>query len=397
MLPVWLVTGDLPPGFSGAGRNDLLLARSLADHGIQPTLVSHRLPIGPTTERALEPEGVRVLPLARPAGAGKLLYPLELVVRLGLARPRPAVLRFRGFGLRRAFCAMVCRLLFPKIAIVIQPACFGVDDPATLAATPRGGFKRRQLLAADTLLAMNRALEDSFAGTGFPTERVTEVRNPVDTEHCAPAGPDARDGLRRRLELPAGARVALTAGVLSRRKGQAWITAALADLMHRETDLHLVHVGPGTSDLQRLGAPARRVAEARAVTEEIRGAAGDVSDRVRIAGLVPDTASFLRAADLFLQASTREGEANAVNEAMACALPCVLPDCEVYERQARTADVLCYRTADPTALAAAVSGVLDRPDEARRAGLRARKWIEETRSPAAVASNYATALRTAGF
>ncbi len=386
------MTGDLPPGFSGAGRNDLLLARSLADHGIRPTLVSHRFPAGPAAERALEPEGVRVLRLARPAGAGKLLYPLELLVRLGLARPRPAVLRFRGFGLRRALCAAACRRLFPKITIAVQPACFGVDDPATLAATPRGDFKRRQLLAADALLAMNRSLEDSFADAGVPAGRVAAVRNPVDTERFAPAEAGARDDLRRRLGLPAGARVALTAGVLSRRKGQAWITAALADLMRRETDLHLVHVGPGAGDLRRLRAPAPRVAEARAVADEIQRAAGEAGDRVRLAGLVSDAAPFLRAADLFLQASTREGEANAVNEAMACALPCVLSDCEVYERQAPAADVFRYPVGDPAALASAAGEVLARPDAARRAGRRARRWIEETRSSSAVASDYATTL-----
>ncbi len=398
-LPVWLVTGDLPPGFSGAGRNDLLLAGCLARHGILPTLVSHRLPSGPAAQRASEVppgraelQGIRVLRLARPAGAGKLLYPLELIARLALARPRPAVLRFRGFGLRRALCATACRRLFPKVAIAVQPACFGVDDPATLAATPWGGFKRRQLLAASTLLAMNRGLEESFADAGFPAERITAVRNPVDLERFAPAGPDARADLRRRLGLPASARVAVTAGGLSQRKGQAWITAAVADLMRREVDLHLMHVGPEADDLRRLGAPARRVAEARAVAEEIRRAAVDAAGRVRLTGLVPDAAPFLRAADLFLQASTREGEANVVNEAMACGLGCIIPASEVYERQVQTASFFPYRAADPAALEATVSEVLARPDQARRAGLRARRWMEETRSPAAVGSDYAAAL-----
>ncbi len=138
----------------------------------------------------------------------------------------------------------------------------------------------------------------------------------------------------------------------------------------------------------------RRVAEARAVAEEIRRV--EVAGRVRLTGLVPDAAPFLRAADLFLHASTHEGETNAINEAMACALPCIIPASEIYERQVHRTSYSPYRAADPAALEAAVNEVITRPDEARRAGLRARRWMAETRSPAAVGRDYAAALSAAG-
>ncbi|MCP3961667.1 MAG: glycosyltransferase family 4 protein [bacterium] len=385
----------MPPGFSGAARNDLLLARELGEHGLRPTLVSHRFP---GQERRSEVDGVDVLRLARPVGRlGKLRYPLELVARLAAERPRPEVVRFRGFGLRRAVCAMLCRRLFPGVRIVAQPACFGVDDPASLAATRWGDFKRRQLLAAHGLLAMNREMEAAFEEAGVPARRVATVRNAVDLERFSPTGTERRRTLRRQLDLPTEARIGVTVGGLSKRKEQAWMTAAMAPIMHEDPRLHLLHVGPRAGDLESLGASSARVADARRVERRIDeiGASSGIGARVRLVGLVADVMPFLGAADFFLQAGTKEGEANAVNEAMACALPCVVPREVIFARQVPESASFGFRTVDEGSFQAAVREILGHPDEARAVGLEARRHVEETRAPAVVAREYAAALVTA--
>lgn len=396
-LAAWLVTGDLPPRLSGAAKNDVLLAPWLRRHGVEPTLVGHPLRGGP---RPAAIGGVPVEWLPDPSrGLAKMLYAPAFLRLLARARPRPAIVRFRGFGLRRAACALICRRGFPDVRVAVQPACFGVDDPRSLAASGRGRYQRREMLSADALLAMNPALEEAFRDAGFPAERLGAVRNPVDLERFTPAGAVERRGLRSELGLAAAARVAVTVGGLSRRKGQAWITAALADTLRADPELRLLHVGAGADDLRRLGAPARRVAEARAVAREVGDGAAlaALGDRVRLVGLVSDAAPWLRAADVFVQASTREGEANAVNEAMACGLPCVVPDSAVYAWQVPAGTAAIYPAGEGRALAEAVRGVLSSPETGRDMGLAARQQIAATRSPTVVAGDYAALLeRMAG-
>ncbi len=398
-LLAWLVTGDLPPGYSGAAGNDLLLARELPAHGIEPLVVSHRQ----AGESAFgEVHGVAVLRLCRPSGwAGKMLYPIELVYRLASARPRPAILRFRGFGLRRALCIVLCRHLFPGLKIIVQPACSGVDDPGSLAASRWGGFKRRQMLAADGLLAMNRSLEASFAEAGYPGDRVMPVRNPVDPKRFVPIDQAKRLALRRQLRLPADAFVALTVGGLSRRKRQAWITASAAESMASEPRFYLLHLGPAADDLKRLGFSPARVAEARSVATEVARIAAEsgIAERVRRIGLRDDAAPFFQVADLFVQASNHEGEANAVNEAMACALPCMIPAHEVYERQVAPSEasaeqtVFRYDNRDQAAFKAVLSEIRASPERVRNAGLAARRRVVAERAPAVAAADYAAILR----
>ncbi len=399
----WLVTGDLPPGYSGAAANDLLLARELPAHGVQPLLVSHRQ----SGEAARgDAGGTPVLRLSRPVTrSGKVLYPFELAWRLARARPRPQVLRFRGFGLRRALCVALCRRLLPGLAIAVQPACFGVDDPGSLAASRRGGFKRRRLLDADGLLAMNASLEASFLAAGYRADRITAVRNPVDVERFAPVDHATRLALRRRLRLPEDAFVALTAGGLSRRKRQAWITAAAVPCMIRNPRFVLLHLGPAASDLRRLRLPPARVDEARSVAAEVRQIAAEagIAERLRLVGRTDDSAPFFQAADVFVQASTQEGEANAVNEAMACALPCMIPVGGVYQRQVTPVGELAgqtvfrYAPGERAAFAAKLDEICAQPSRAREIGSAARRLVEARRAPAAVAANYAAALRRVTF
>ena len=73
---VWLVTRDLPPKFSGAGKNDILIAPLLKGGGLQPYFVGQSEGAG---REFGEYEGINIIGLGRlDDWKGKLRWTLNL-------------------------------------------------------------------------------------------------------------------------------------------------------------------------------------------------------------------------------------------------------------------------------------------------------------------------------
>jgi glycosyltransferase involved in cell wall biosynthesis len=144
------------------------------------------------------------------------------------------------------------------------------------------------------------ALADVLHGLGAPRERVHVLRNGVDLALFSP-GDRAAERARQGLTGP----VVLSVGQLVERKGHHLALAAVAGL----PGVTLVIAGGGP-ERARLLADARRLG---------------ITGRVRLLGEVAHEAlpALYRAADVLVLASSREGWANVLLEAMACGTPVV--------------------------------------------------------------------------
>ncbi|HVJ52724.1 MAG TPA: glycosyltransferase family 4 protein [Aliidongia sp.] len=153
---------------------------------------------------------------------------------------------------------------------------------------------------ADGLITVCAALAEPLIELGIASERITVLRNGVDLERFRPYEREAaraKHGLTRRTLA--------SVGHLIERKGHHHIIAALSDLP--DTDLVIAGAGPELGRLQQLAAE--------------RG----VADRVRFLGNLDQTElpELYSAADALILASSREGWANVLLEAMACGTPVV--------------------------------------------------------------------------
>jgi glycosyltransferase involved in cell wall biosynthesis len=112
------------------------------------------------------------------------------------------------------------------------------------------------------------------------------------------------------------AHVLITVGGLVERKGFHRVIAALPVLLERFSELHYVIVGGASAEGDWGERLRRQVAEL------------GLQDRVHFLGSMPpeDLRHPLSAADVFVLASSNEGWANVILEAMACALPVVATD-----------------------------------------------------------------------
>ena len=153
---------------------------------------------------------------------------------------------------------------------------------------------------ADGLITVCQALKDRLVELGTAADDVVVLRNGVDLELFRPMD---RQSARARLGLTR--RTLASVGGLVERKGHHHAIRALASLA--DTDLLIVGEGPERSRLERIAAQE------------------GVSGRVRFLGRMQQKQlpEIYNATDALVLASSREGWANVLLEAMACGTPVV--------------------------------------------------------------------------
>jgi len=153
---------------------------------------------------------------------------------------------------------------------------------------------------ADGIVTVCQALKDEMVGLGVAAERITPLRNGVDLERFHPV-----DRAAARAALGLTRFTLLSVGLLDPRKAHDLIIKALPTLP--DVDLLIAGTGPEKKNLEQL---ARELG---------------VADRVTLLGPLPQTElkTYYNAADALVLASSREGWANVLLEAMACGTPVV--------------------------------------------------------------------------
>ncbi len=200
-----------------------------------------------------------------------------------------------------------------------------------------------------------------YLANGYAPARTAVIPNGIDASAFRP-DPGASAALRSELHLPDGVRLVGCAGRFDPMKDYDTFLAAAASVAARHPEVHFVLAGPGVTADNAVfhGALAR----------------GPLASRLHVLGPRMDMPALLSALDLVVSSSAfGEGFSNVIAEAMACGVPCVATDTgDAAVVLGDTGVVVPVRR--PDALAAAVSGLLERPqDELRALGAKARARI----------------------
>jgi glycosyltransferase involved in cell wall biosynthesis len=139
------------------------------------------------------------------------------------------------------------------------------------------------------------------------------IGNGVDTDvfrRC-----DGRS-VRTKLGIQSSARVLVTVGGIVPRKGFHRVIAVLPEIRQKLGDVHYLIVGGGSAEGDYSAELRRQIADT-----------GQES-HVHMLGPIPpaELAPILSASDVFVLATSNEGWANVLLEAMACGLPVVATD-----------------------------------------------------------------------
>lgn len=232
----------------------------------------------------------------------------------------------------------------------------------------------RTIAEAGALVAVSEALKYRLIELGGEPGRITVLRNGVDAALFRPL---PRAEARARLGLVRPALVSV--GHLIERKGHHRVIAAMSAL--RELDLLIVGEGP---ERARLSALVGRLG---------------LGGRVRFAGAVrqSELPLYYSAAEALVLASSREGWANVLLEAMACGTPVVASNVWGNPEVVMSRDAGRITTTNtPEAIALAVRDLLGAPPSRAATRAYAERFGWEATSAGQVAV-FEAALRRRGI
>jgi glycosyltransferase involved in cell wall biosynthesis len=206
--------------------------------------------------------------------------------------------------------------------------------------------------------------------------RIETIPNGVDLDRFHPvasaADEDERSARRETLGIAADELAIATVGAVMPRKGHEVVLEAWLGLAKRFPTAHLLLIGP------RADRHDPKLQGFRRRLEDLVASSG-ASDRIHFVGMAHDVEAYLRAADVFVLASQREGLPNSMLEAMATGLPCVTtPFIGISARigQPEKHYLLADRRAH--ALEAALARLLENPSLRKALGVAACRWIVDT-------------------
>jgi glycosyltransferase involved in cell wall biosynthesis len=165
---------------------------------------------------------------------------------------------------------------------------------------------------------------------------------------------------KKSLALPPDSFVITCVSHLRRGKGQSFLLSAFEQIASNNPNLHLLLVGEGE---ERPGLESQ-IKNYRSLRQ------------IHLIGARSNVSSILAASDVFVMPTLAEGMSNAILEAMAAGLPCLVSDIEVNREVIKHGQTgLLFKVKSSPAIAAALSRVITDRQLRQRLGQQARTAI----------------------
>lgn len=216
---------------------------------------------------------------------------------------------------------------------------------------------------------------------GFEKSRFIRILNGIGEDRTLGV-PESREALRERFGVAPGEHAALMLARLEPVKAHLDVLETLKKGGEHVSRLHVWMVGNDRAD------PEHAARVERAIHEQ------GLESRVKILGVVADgeVNALMKAADLFLLPSEREGQSVAILEALAARLPTVISDLETNREvtdDGRVAWLVPPHA--PDALANVLEGVLANPVASKSRAASAAEFVQRKFGFARVIEEYSRA------
>jgi glycosyltransferase involved in cell wall biosynthesis len=387
MLGVCLVTGAYYPEVSGGGLQARTLALALRSR-VRCTVVTTTTDPSLPARDTIEGIPVRRVFLDPASPASKLAAGIRMARHLLALRGEIDLIHLNGFSQKNLLMVTMAKLM--RKGLVQKLTSLGADDPGSLGPTWGGRLARWCYARVDRVVGVSPAFLDGERLPEALRRKTVLIPNGVDLDRFRPlADGQERLELRRALDLPPDEPVVVFVGFCSQDKDPWTLWEAWRAVRRRRGGrLRLLFIGATASSYQEVD-PQLAARLRRAIEEE--GCGG----QVRFIERTSEIERYLRASDLFVQTSRREGLPNALLEAMASGLPCAatrLPGLAGWLIEDGANGIL-FDPGDVEALGEALDRLCHDAPEAQRLGLAARRTIEQRFSIAQAAASYAELYR----
>lgn len=208
--------------------------------------------------------------------------------------------------------------------------------------------------------------------------KISVICNGVDIKRYMQ--PVDRAAIRRRLDLPAAARLLIVVGTLKPQKGHRYLLETLPEVIAQCPELHLLVVGDGELRTE-LETQARRLG---------------LDGHVHFLGNRGDVPALLAASDYFVLPSLWEGLPMALIEAMAGGLPVIATEVSGTRQVMLPGETgLLVPPGDVDRLRAALLQLVTNPEQARSMGAAARRRVSAAFSAQQQAAEHVALYRRA--
>jgi len=304
---------------------------------------------------------------------------LGCAARLPFADRHIAVVHIHGISAFSWIPALAARLTGKKV--IIKMTLLGSDDAIAIRRRRFGSIARWVFSLADAVVSISAPVSRAYLESGSTEAKLIEMPQGVDTSLYTPATPAEKNALREQLDLALDATYLVFVGALIERKGADVVIDAFERLAEKWPQLQLLLVGPDDASFHPQAQPAE---EKSMQLLKQRVIDAGLEQRVRYTGLVGDVHNYLRASDVFIFPSRREGFGTVMLEAMAAGLPSVVSALDGIAEQVFESGVngLVIQGHDPDDYAQAVDEILSsRPvalamSQAARARAESRYSLE---------------------
>jgi len=259
------------------------------------------------------------------------------------------------------------------------PSLWWVNDivsPEFFTWPVRTAFQHKARRGATRVVTVSDYARQALVREGMPPRSVVTIHNGIPQEKY-PAQRTA--ALRRQLRLEPDRLLIGIVGRFGPFKRHDCLIEAFARLAARRPDLHLLVVGGGGPEQERITRLAR---------------ANPAAQRILLTGLQKEMAPCYQALDLLVVPSVNEGLSNALLEGMACGIPALCHDaCGNREVVSHGEDGWVFDLRSAEELAIRLDEVLADPPHLRDLGRRAREKMLAHYSLEVMVRNYGRVYR----
>ncbi len=333
----------------GGERQTLFLVEGLQQRGHEAILAAR--PGSPLAERG-RAAGIEIFPIrpfheADPVAVWKL-------ARL-LRKRRPDVLHMHAphahmLGtLASTFAPAVCRVVSRRVEFSIyRRLALGLN-------------LIKYKYGVDRYIAVSEAVRSVLVRDGIAADRISVVRSGIDLNAFAEQDGGETRQIRRELDVPDDVPIIASIGSLEPLKGYDVLLLAATRVL-RQRRVVFVLIGSGRAE-----------ASLRETTLRL-----GIEGRVKFAGFQRDVLSFLRASDLYVQPSLKEGLGTSILDALCAGIPVIATDVggipEVVENRRHG---ILVPPSSAEALAKAILALLEDPELAAQLSAAGRARILE--------------------
>ena len=353
-------------------------APGFRQRGIHLSVVTIQLP-GTKSEEEVEGIPVRRIPLEADEEHRMIQFVREVLATLARNREPPHVLQF--FSAKPRLAPHLCLARSRGMPTLFVHTMMRVQDDPTVSFR---SFRSRadnllSFIAFNLMVTSSSIMRDRLIKYGISPRHIEVIPNGVDLQRFRPATSETeRAEVRQKLGLAAHNEIVLFVGTVMQRKGVDYLAQAWPEIAQCCPTAVLVLVGycGGKQPLRVSGYSEETESFGRQIRSMMN--ASGAAERVVFTGLVPNVEDYMRAADIFVFPSRREGMPNVVPEAMATGLPCVLTPFDGLAAEFGVPGSE-YRKVpfDAHALADAVCDLLKNKDQAATLGKAAHRWVVE--------------------